>query len=140
MARLTLGRANMNRQILKDGLGWGVVLWLIGYALGIVLFALVPARFIGWIITPIGTAITVWVAFKKVNGNSLPYFGRVALAWLLIAVVGDYVFIVKAFKPADGYYKADVYLYYVLTLIIPLWAGWIRAVRRQAERREGSAL
>jgi hypothetical protein len=32
MARLTLGRANMNRQILKDGLGWGVVLWLIGYS------------------------------------------------------------------------------------------------------------
>jgi hypothetical protein len=48
----------------------------------------------------------------------------VALIWLLIAVLGDYVFIVKAFKPADGYYKADVYLYYALTVAIPLFAGW----------------
>ncbi len=120
----------MNRQFLKDALGWGLVLWLVGYALGIVLFTLVPASLIGWIITPIGTAITVWVAFKKVNGNSLPYYGVVALVWLLIAIVGDYLFIVKAFKPADGYYKPDVYLYYVLTLAIPLWAGWRRTVRR----------
>jgi hypothetical protein len=120
----------MNRQFVKDALGWGLGLWLVGYALGIVLFTLVSASLIGWIIMPIGTVITVWVAFKKVNGNSLPYYGLVALVWLLIAVVGDYLFIVKAFKPADGYYKPDVYLYYMLTLAIPLWAGWRRTVRR----------
>jgi hypothetical protein len=34
----------MNRQFLKDAVGWGFVLWLIGSALGIVLFALVRAR------------------------------------------------------------------------------------------------
>ncbi|HKW00136.1 MAG TPA: hypothetical protein VJN96_09935 [Vicinamibacterales bacterium] len=44
--------------------------------------------------------------------------------WLLIAVAGDYLFIVKAFKPPDGYYKLDVYLYYALTFAIPLFAGW----------------
>ncbi|HET7764067.1 MAG TPA: hypothetical protein VFK92_03170 [Burkholderiales bacterium] len=120
----------MNRQFLKDALGWGFVLWLVGYALGIMLFTLVPASLIGWIIMPIGTAITIWVAFKKLNGNSLPYYGLVALVWLLIAVVGDYLLIVKAFEPEDGYYKADVYLYYALTLVIPLCAGWRRTVRR----------
>jgi hypothetical protein len=117
------------RMFLKDAFGWGFVLWLIGYALGIVLFALVPAGLIGWIITPFGIAIALWIAFKKVKGNTLPYYGLLALVWLSIAVVGDYLFIVKAFKPADGYYKLDVYLYYSLTVAIPLFAGW-RAVRR----------
>ena len=61
------------------------------------------------------------------KGDTLRYFGFVALVWLLIAVAGDYVFIVKAFKTADGYYKSDVYLYYALTLAIPLLAGWRRS-------------
>lgn len=52
------------------------------------------------------------------------YYFCVAIVWTLIAVVLDYVFIVKAFKPADGYYKPDVYLYYVLTFILPLLVGW----------------
>ena len=114
----------MDRQLTKDGLGWGFVLWLIGYVLGIMLFAFVPANLIGWMITPVGVAITIWVAFKRVSGKTLRYYSLVALIWLLIAVLGDYVFIVKAFKPADGYYKADVYLYYALTVAIPLFAGW----------------
>lgn len=116
----------MNTRFMKDALGWGIVLWVIGYALGILLFAFVPSRLIGWIITPFGTAITLWIAFNKVKGDTLRYFVLVGLVWLLIAVGGDYVFIVKAFKPADGYYKPDVYLYYALTLAIPLVAGWRR--------------
>ena len=119
----------MNKQFLKDALGWGFVLWLVGYVLGIILFAVVPAALIGWIITPFGVAITLWIAFTRVRGNTLQYFGLMALTWLLIAVVGDYLFIVKAFKPADGYYKLDVYLYYALTLVIPLLAGWRKRVR-----------
>jgi hypothetical protein len=120
----------MNKQFSKDALGWGFVLWLIGYALGMILFALVPAILIGWIIMPIGTAIAIWIAFRKVKGDTLRYYCLVALVWLLIAVLGDYLFIVKAFKPADGYYKPDVYLYYALTLAIPLFAGWRRTLRR----------
>jgi hypothetical protein len=34
------------------------------------------------------------------------------------------LFIVKLLNPADGYYKADVYLYYALTFISPLIVGW----------------
>jgi hypothetical protein len=120
----------MNTRILKDALGWGLILWVIGYALGIMLFAFVPASLIGWIITPFGTAITLWIAFKKVKGDTLRYFALVGLVWLLIAVGGDYVFIVKAFKPADGYYKPDVYLYYALTLAIPFIAGWKKHMDR----------
>jgi hypothetical protein len=120
----------MNRQFLKDALGWGFALWLIGYALGMMLFALVPANLIGWIIMPIGTAISLWIAFRKVKGDTLQYYCLVAFVWTLIAVLGDYLFIVKSLKPADGYYKPDVYLYYALTLAIPLFAGWRRTLRR----------
>ena len=118
----------MNGQLVKDAFGWGFVLWFIGYVLGIVLFALVPASLIGWIITPIGTMISLWIAFKHVKGDTLPYYGLVALGWLSIALVADYLLIVKLFKPADGYYKPDVYLYYALTIAIPLFAGWRRTL------------
>ena len=64
------------------------------------------------------------------KGDTLRYYCLVALVWTLIAILGDYVFIVKAFKPADGYYKPDVYLYYALTLAIPLFAGWRRTFGR----------
>jgi hypothetical protein len=120
----------MSKQVLKDTVGWGFGLWLIGYALGFVFFAFVPAGMIGWFIMPIGAVITLWVAFKKVTGDSMRYFGLVAIAWTLIAVLGDYLFIVKTLKPADGYYKPDVYFYYALTLAIPLFAGWRKTSRR----------
>src|SRR5512133_4253218 len=119
----------MNRRLMKDGLGWGFALWLVGYVLSMLLFAFVPPSLLGWIITPIATALTLWVAFRKVTGESLSHYALVALLWMLIAVIGDYLFIVKAFHPADGYYKADVYLYYALTIAIPLFAGWMRTTR-----------
>jgi hypothetical protein len=121
----------MNKQLLRDALGWGLALWLIGYALGMVLFFLVPASLIGWIITPIGTALTVWVLLKKVKGNSLQYYLTVAIAWTLIAIVLDYFFIVQALHPADGYYKPDVYLYYALTFLLPLFVGWRKKLPRK---------
>ena len=114
----------MIKQFFKDALGWGFILWLIGYGLGIMLFAIVPLNMIGWIITPIGTALTLWVLFKKVKGESFQYYLLLAIIWMLIAIVFDYFFLVKAFKPADGYYKLDVYLYYALTFILPLVVGW----------------
>ncbi len=120
----------MNTRFLKDALGWGFVLWVVGYTLGIMLFAFVPPSLIGWIITPFGTALTLWITFKKVKGDTLWYFGLVGLVWLFVAVGGDYVFIVKAFKPPDGYYKLDVYLYYALTLAIPLIVGWRKKMKR----------
>jgi hypothetical protein len=122
----------MNGRLVKDGFGWGFALWLIGYALGMLLFAFVPTSLLGWIITPIGMALALWVAFRKVQGDTLSHYALVALVWVTIAVVGDYLFIVKALKPADGYYKPDVYLYYALTVAIPLLAGWRRTTHRVA--------
>ena len=106
-----------------DTLGWGFLLWLFGYGLGILLFTIVPASAIGWIITPIGTLITLYVLFKKISG-SFKHYLLISVSWTLIAIVFDYFFLVKAFNPADGYYKLDVYLYYTLMFILPLIVGW----------------
>lgn len=114
----------MSRLLFKQVLGWGVTLWLIGYALGIILFAFVPVSVIGWIILPIGTVVTLWVLVKKIKSDSLKHYLMLAFAWTVIAVLFDYFFLVKAFNPADGYYKLDVYIYYALTFALPLLVGW----------------
>jgi hypothetical protein len=113
----------MTKQFYKDALGWGLILWLIGFAISIILFSFLPPSIIGWIIMPIGIVITLWVLIKKVKGDTLKYFALLAVSWTLIAIIFDYLFIVKAFKPADGYYKLDVYLYYALTIALPLVVG-----------------
>jgi hypothetical protein len=113
----------MNKQFLKDSLGWGFILWLIGYALGMILFSIVPVSLIGWVIMPIGIVITLLVLFKKIKSNSPKYYLSLALVWILIAVVFDYFFLVKALNPVGGYYKLDVYLYYALIFILPMIVG-----------------
>ena len=122
----------MNRKVLIDTVGWGFLLWLIGYGLGIMLFTIVPAFLIGWIITPIGTAITLFILIKKIKSTSLFYFLTLSIVWTLIAVVFDYIFIVKAFNPPDGYYKFDVYLYYILTFILPLVVGFYKTGQKHS--------
>jgi hypothetical protein len=114
----------MNKQFYKDAFGWGFILWLIGYVLGIIFFKIIPPSLIGWIIMPIGIIITLWVLFRKIKGESFKYYALLAVVWTLLAIILDYFFLVKAFKPADGYYKLDVYLYYALTFILPLAVGW----------------
>jgi hypothetical protein len=120
----------MMKQLYKDALGWGFILWFIGYLLGIILFTVVPISVIGWIIMPMGTIITIWVLLKKVKADSFQYYAFLAVIWALIAVVFDYFFLVKVFKPEDGYYKLDVYLYYTLTFILPLIVCWRKTNQR----------
>ena len=121
----------MNKQLLKDALGWGFVLWLIGYGLGIMLFSFVPLSLIGWIIMPIGIIIALWVLLKKIKSYKFGYYIILAIVWTLIAILFDYVFLVKAFKPEDGYYKLDIYLYYALTFALPLIVGWYKSKTRK---------
>lgn len=116
-------RLNMTKQFLKDAFLWGFTLWLIGYLLGIALFAIVPLNLLGWIIMPIGVAITLFVLFKKIKSYNFRYYLLLAVSWTFIAMFFDYFFLVKVFKPADGYYKLDVYLYYALTFALPILVG-----------------
>lgn len=120
----------MDRRFAQDAYLWGFILWLIGYVLGIVLFFVVPKEMIGWIITPVGTVITLWVLAKKVRGASFAYFLRLAAVWTLIAIAFDYIFNVQLFRIGSSYYQMDVYLYYALTLILPL-IYWQAAERQK---------
>jgi len=122
----------MGKQCVIDTLGRGLVLWLIGYVSGILLFFALPVSLIGWAILPVGVIVTFWVLFKQIRHEDFRYYVGLAVAWTAIAVACDYVFIVVALKPADGYYKPDVYLYYVLMAVIPLIAGWWK---KNASRR-----
>ena len=114
----------MDKQFYKDVLGWGFGLWLFGYLLGIILFVLVPPAMLGWIITPIGTLVTLWILFKKIKSELFQHYLSIAVGWTIIAVVFDYIFLVMFFHPVDGYYKLDVYVYYALTLLLPVIVGW----------------
>lgn len=114
----------MTKQFLKDAFVWGIFLWIIGYALGIALFPIVANALIGWIIMPIGIVISLWVLLKKIKRNSFKYYLSIAVVWTLIAIVCDYFLLVKLFKPADGYYKLDVYVYYASTFLLPVFVGW----------------
>lgn len=119
----------MDKRLLWDSLGWGFLLWLIGYVLGFILFFVVSPSLLGWVIMPIGVVITLWVLLKKVRHETLRYHLILAVVWTAIAVGFDYLFIVKALKPADGYYKPDVYVYYALTFLLPPIAFWWKTAR-----------
>lgn len=118
--------------LLKTSLLWGFLLWLIGYILGIVFFFFIPPNLLGWIIMPIGIIITLLVLIKKIKSQSFGYYFKLAIVWTIIVIVFDYLFLVLLFKPADGYYKLDVYLYYLLTFLLPLLVGWRRAKKTAA--------
>jgi len=111
------------KKFIKDAVGWGVGLWFVGWVLGIILFMAVPANLIGWVISPIGILITLWVLIKKIDGPNMAYYLKIAIVWTAIAVVFDYLFLVLLFKPAGGYYKLDVYFYYATTFALPLLVG-----------------
>lgn len=118
--------ATIPRTFWKDAFGWGFLLWFFGYAMGMLLFTLVPPGVIGWIIMPIGTLVTLWVLIKKVRGGSFCLYVAIAAVWLFIAAACDYLFLVLLFKLAVGYYKPSVYIYYALMALLPVFVGWYK--------------
>jgi hypothetical protein len=115
----------MNYKFFKDAVLWGAGLWLFGYVLGMLFFAFVPKNQIGWWVMPLGILATLWVLWRKVKRGSVGYYLGVGAVWAVLAVLLDWLFIVKALNAAD-YYKFDVYLYYILTLLIPVAFGLLR--------------
>lgn len=101
---------------------WGFALWLYGYILGFVFFAIVPKDQIGWYIFPFGLAAILWVLVRKIKRDEFKCFIGLGIVWTVLAIVLDYVFLVKMLS-ATNYYKLDVYMYYVLTLTLPILVG-----------------
>ena len=114
------------RFLIRQGLGWGVLLWLVGYLLGLILFPIVPTGQIGWYLMPIGFAFTCLVLWKWVRVDELGRAVVLGIVWCAVAILLDYSFIVKLLHPADGYYKLDVYLYYASTFLLPVIAASLR--------------
>lgn len=106
--------------MMRRAIVWGFLLWLFGYILGFVFYAFVPQNLLGWAIMPFGILATLWVLAKKLSRLTSRQAIATGLAWVLIAIVCDYLFLVKVLHPADGYYKLDVYVYYALTFFLPL--------------------
>ena len=107
---------------------WGFALWLIGYILGIIFFMFIPQNFIGWAILPIGVIITYWVLAKKMKLYPLKEYLLISVVWTFLAIVLDYIFIIMLLKPTHGYYKLDVYIYYILLFLLPIAIGFYRTV------------
>jgi hypothetical protein len=131
----------MNRtaiRLLQYAVGWGIGLWLIGYVLGIVFFAALPAPLIGWIIMPIGVALTIAVLLR-VKREPPWFYATLSVVWTALAVLLDYILIVKLLSPPDGYYKPDVYLYYALTFVLPLLVGAYTRTRPSRPRVSAAA-
>ncbi len=112
------------RTRLVDSLGLGICIWLMGYIASLVLFFIVPASLLGWVLFVIFTPLTFYIAYLRFGKRSedTGYYLMIGAVWTLIAIVLDYLFVVVAFH-SEAYYKADVLAYYAMTFLIPLWVG-----------------
>ena len=79
--------------------------------------------------------VTILVVLTRVRTGSAARDAVVAVAWTAIAIAMDYVFMVVLLHPADGYYHADVLLYYALTLALPIAGGWWKRRRLEVPAR-----
>ncbi len=111
------------RQWVKDTVGLGTGLWLLGYLVSLALFFTPFAAIMGWVITAVFTPVTIAITWWWFRARDLPlgYYAGVGAAWTVIAVVLDHLLIVRLFN-AD-YYAPDVAVYYVLTFLIPVGIG-----------------
>ena len=112
--------------ILRDTAGLGIFFWLIGYLASMVLYFTPLSPIMGWVLLVVFTPFTLlvtWWWFAKRERLPLQYYAGVGGAWMLIAVVLDYLFIVQLFNTAT-YYAPDVFLYYALVFLIPVGVGW----------------
>jgi len=127
------------KQWIKDTAGLGTVLWLVGYLASLALFFSPLAGIMGWILLAIFTPLTVaitWWWFRQRESLSLQYYTGVGVAWMLIAVVLDYLFIVLLFQAT--YYGVDVFVYYAVTFLIPVGVGlYLIRIRNEPVIRQG---
>jgi hypothetical protein len=133
------GKNTSMKQWIKDTAGLGTALWLMGYLASLVLFFSPYAGIMGWVLLVIFTPVTiviVWWWFSRRELLPLQYYVKVGVAWVLIAVVLDYLFIVLMFQAA--YYGTDVFLYYSVTFLIPVGVGlYLIRTRKEPVSRPG---
>jgi predicted branched-subunit amino acid permease len=116
--------SRMTKTILVDAPLLGIFVWLIGYLGGIVLYFFLSPEILGWVLFAIFTPIVILLCYKRFGKRekSISYYASVAAVWLIVALVFDYLFLVKLLNP-PVYYKLDVYVYYASTFLIPFLIG-----------------
>jgi len=109
---------------LIDTLGLGFIIWLIGFIASIILWGFISHDILGWVLFIIFMPLMLYMPYWRFRGRreSVVYYLMVGLVWLLIAVIFDYLFIVKLFNSQD-YYKLDVFVYYAVTFLAPFLIG-----------------
>jgi len=135
--RTEKGESWRTRQTVVDTLGLGFLAWLIGYAMGFWIITLPgypdvmqqPPMLAGFglLIAAVTGGLAFW-RFHARRGLSKRYAAAIGAAWLGVAVVGDFLFIVLLFN-AWSYYRPDIALYYALTLIVPVVAAQLASRR-----------
>lgn len=113
------------QQVIKDTLGLGTLFWLLGYLASLVLYFSPVPYSIGWILLVVFTPFTIgvtWWWFRQRGLLPPRHYAGVGTAWMLIAIVLDYLFIVLLFSAVE-YYVPDVLLYYALMFLIPVGVG-----------------
>ena len=121
---------------IKDTLGLGTLLWLFGYLMSLVLFFTPLSGIMGWIITAVFTPVTIVITWWWFRGRDLALadFVRVGAIWTVLAVILDYLFIVRLFQAS--YYGPDVFVYYALTFLIPVGVGqYLIGTRNEPESK-----
>ncbi len=117
------GKSTNVKTGIKDSVMLGGFFWLVGYLASLILFFTPLAGNLGWILIAIFTPFTIIITWWWFRARELPllYYAEVGLAWMMIAVVFDYLFIVQVFR--TPYYNLDVIVYYVLTFLVPIGVG-----------------
>jgi hypothetical protein len=127
------------KQWMKDTAGLGTALWLLGYLASLVLFFTPFALVMGWILFALLTPVTIviaWWWFRKRECLPLQYYAGVGVAWVLIAIVSDYLFIVLLLHAT--YYGIDVFVYYAMAFLIPLGVGlFLNRNRNEPGEKQG---
>ena len=115
---------DLPRTRLTDTLGLGVCLWLIGYVASLALFFTPLKGVMGWVLFVILTPVTAYIAYRVFRNRKkeLTYYAIVAVSWLAVAIVLDYIFIVTLYSKPN-YYAPDVFAYYAVTFLLPLLVG-----------------
>ena len=78
------------------------------------------------VVCRLAAALTCLVLWKWVRVDSIRDSLLLGVAWSAVAIACDYVFLVKLLNPPDGYYKFDVYLYYLLMFALPVASARLR--------------
>lgn len=111
---------------------FGILLWVMGFVGSLILYPFVSLDIMGWILFAIFTPVTILISYFRFRKRDMKFFYYLmtGVFWMLIAIVLDYIFIVKLLSSVD-YYKLDVFVYYIVTFLIPVGIGLIKNKKKK---------